>query len=153
MHCQCLVGVLSHTSGCLSQPTILLFAEVLTSPIRCILAEAGLPSIEDKITETTTKLIPKLFCSPNQLIQNDMRKAVNKITKCKCLCTLRRCAALSKELNIIPPLPARRPTTPPWLLRTSSTNSALRQCAKNSTNGESFCKLFAEEPSKPIYNK
>lgn len=67
MHCQYLVVVLSHTFGCRS------INAFPTSVIRCILAEADLPFIDDK---NEKKSYTKAFLLSKPTTSN--RQAVNK---------------------------------------------------------------------------
>jgi len=67
-----------------------------TSPTKCILSEAGVPSITNRIKETTSRLILKLFTIPN--IFKERRSY-------KCSSTIRICAISSKEFDLPPPEP------------------------------------------------
>jgi len=111
-----------------------------------------LSTIEDRVAETTALLIPKMFCSPNQLLQTVVRKAIKQRRTYRYLSTIRRCAALSKEWNIATPTTPKISSAPPWLLRQSSINCALQEFPKNHTNGETFRQLFYNKSAKKFYD-
>lgn len=68
-----------------------------TSPTRTLLAEAGLPSIEERVKETTWELIPHLFNTKNPVLYTCFRNVFGHKRRFKLMSTIRRCAAYSKN--------------------------------------------------------
>nr|XP_036669921.1 uncharacterized protein LOC118877089 [Drosophila suzukii] len=68
-----------------------------TSPTKCILSETGLPSITNRIKESTTRLIPKLYTTPNRLLADDFKNIFKERRRYKCPSTLRICANFSRK--------------------------------------------------------
>jgi len=120
-----------------------------TSPIKCILAESGLPSIPTRIKETITRLIPKLYTTPNRLLADDFKSSFKESRKYKCLSTLRICANFSKELDLPPPTRFKPPGPfPPWSRKQPIINTNLRISSKCHTPSSVYRTRFQNEKER-----
>jgi len=105
-----------------------------TSPTKCTLAESGLPSITNRIKETTTRLIPKLYTTPNRLLADDFKNIFKERRRYKYPSTLRICANFSKKLDLPPPNRFRSSgPSPPWFRNQPNINTKLRISTKSHT--------------------
>jgi len=114
-----------------------------TSPIRCILAEAGLPTIMERLNEVTMNLIPKLFTSPNHSLVKDFKACFRKTRTPRVPSTLHRCAKQAAQIGLA--APKRRiivSSTPPWKVTSHYIKKDLHFFAKNDTPSRVFQAQF-----------
>ncbi|XP_017472708.1 PREDICTED: uncharacterized protein LOC108363750 isoform X2 [Rhagoletis zephyria] len=114
-----------------------------TSPTKCVLAEAGLPSIIDRCQETTYKLIPKLMNTTSKLLFDTLRSASRNKRRHSIVSTLRHCIAYCKDLGIKIPSSCKKVSRhAPWILSPSSLNIQLHNFPKSTTCKTTFTQLF-----------
>lgn len=114
-----------------------------TSPTVNILTEAGMPSINNRTSYLTFKLIPKLFINRNKLLFQEVRKAINCIRTPRLQSTIIRCIKLSNNLDLdLNPIFIKYPTEPPWLLQKSSFILSMKNLPKTSTPSVVYQQTF-----------
>ncbi|CAD7004082.1 unnamed protein product [Ceratitis capitata] len=116
-----------------------------TTPIQNLLAEAGLPDIENRTYQNTIRLIPKLFTSNNPILHNDVKNCLKRTRKPKRPSSIFRVVQSVKELNIpIKPIPTPTSKFPPWYVPTSGLISTLLCYSKGNTAPIIYQKMFLE---------
>ena len=116
-----------------------------TSQTTNLLAECGLPSIPDRVNATTHRLLPKLLCTPNNILSNDFKKTQSRKTTPKRQSTIFICSQYLKDNNISPFFnPSKTPKYPPWNISESSIIKDLISFQKSHTDNETYHKLFLE---------
>ncbi len=114
-----------------------------TSPVKCVLAEAGLPSIKDRLRDATYKLIPKLVNSQNKILNTEFINAFTHKRNYKKKSTIRRCVSYCEMLQISKHgTKAKTSQKSPWMLESSSYDITLHKNNKNDVNPVIHRKLF-----------
>lgn len=114
-----------------------------TSPITNLLAEAGMPSIEERTTHLTYKLIPKLFVSRNQILFQEVKKTINGIRIQRLESTIVRCINFSRNINLqIQPIIIKKQTEPPWQTNKHSFILSLVGLPKGTTSPSIYKQMF-----------
>lgn len=114
-----------------------------TSPIKCMLAEAGLPSIPERRYSNTLKLLPKLLNTTNKILFDTFNTASRHKRSYSVMSTLRRSISYCKDLEI--PIAVKRPIVSqqaPWLLQSASIDTHLHAYLKSNTCNSTFVQLF-----------
>ncbi|GBP06356.1 hypothetical protein EVAR_71375_1 [Eumeta japonica] len=106
-----------------------------TSPTKNTLAEAGMPSIEERTLFLTYKLAPKLFICRNKTLYKEINRSISYKRKFKRESTILKCIGLLRHLNVnIKPRFLKNPSEPPWHFESSSVILSLTNLSKISTD-------------------
>ena len=120
-----------------------------TSATRNMLAEAGFPSLEDRVQTTTFKLIPKLYNSNNKILHNDVKATISHKKSYSIKSTIRLCCEFAKNIDLnIKPKFIKSAAEPPWKLNSNTFVMDLDSYSKKSTSTHVFAKCFAESMNK-----
>ena len=120
-----------------------------TSATNNILAEAGLPTIQEHVETTTYKLIHKLFNSYNAIIYKDVLTTTKHKRNYKKISTIRRCVAIAKTFPFeLRPHLLKPSTEPPTNLHDNLFIRDLEKHAKEKTNPDIYKQLFLETQQK-----
>ncbi len=116
-----------------------------TSPIKCILGEAGFPALRQRVYDTTIQLIPKVLHSPNYELHKTLIAASRHKRNFRLKSTLRRCVRYCQLLKInIPPNFNKTNTHPDWLISQSMIDTSLHTLKKSNTSNTTFQQRFLE---------
>ncbi|XP_017465627.1 PREDICTED: RNA-directed DNA polymerase from mobile element jockey-like [Rhagoletis zephyria] len=116
-----------------------------TSPIKNILAEAGLPCLFDNMEDSIRKLYPKLMLTSNIFLRKDFHSATSRTRTPKISSAIYMCSIYAKE-NCLPAklsLP-RYNLRPPWLLNKSSLINDLSYFQKSNTTSAEYNACFLD---------
>ena len=122
-----------------------------TSNVKNTLAEAGMPTVRERIEHATFGLIPKLFCSTSPTLNSDVKKLLKRTHFPKKESTILRCINLTKEHDIcIQPTLSTTSTYPPWHFSAESLILDLAEYSKQYTNKITYQQLFLEIKEKSL---
>ncbi|XP_055852013.1 uncharacterized protein LOC129916204 [Episyrphus balteatus] len=115
-----------------------------TSPIINILAEAGLPTIEERRDAITDKLLAKLVFTKNSIIYNDVKNALELKVAKRIPSAIASILAKAAQSN----LPTKRvriptPRYPPWSIYRECVILTLAQHTKTTTSKNAYKQLFS----------
>ena len=117
-----------------------------TSPTKAILAEAGLPSIDERVKSSTFKLAAKLYNSNSSILHLDVNRAIKHKKNYKKKSAIRLCIEKVKNNDHIHLIPRKINVNkePPWLLNNNSLILNLSELPKSSTSSEIYNNHFKE---------
>lgn len=119
-----------------------------TTPISNILAEAGLPSIEDRIYEIKSRYLTKLLYSTNSIIDKDITSVMNAKRPKRIKSAIAESLALANEFDIPLNISNKIIKKPPWIFKNTSIDMSLSNLKKNETPNTVFLNLLSEQKSK-----
>uniref|UniRef100_A0A1I8PWX8 Uncharacterized protein n=1 Tax=Stomoxys calcitrans TaxID=35570 RepID=A0A1I8PWX8_STOCA len=109
-----------------------------TTPIKTLLIESGLPSLEEKFLDSKNRILPKI------LFFNDSITEVSKVLTAKRkprLTSVIHDRVKNNVLNFSEKLPKYRLKYPVWMYPEHSCNLSLADFVKNNTANETFTQL------------
>jgi len=116
-----------------------------TSPTLAILAEAGLPTIEERVLELSLRLIPKLFLCNNKLLLGLAKNSLTYKKLFKRPSTIQRCVSYAKKIGVdCSPKQCSPIREPPWNLSDKCFQISLHKHPKNTTPPTTYQQLFNE---------
>ncbi|XP_069968730.1 uncharacterized protein [Bactrocera oleae] len=116
-----------------------------TSSIKSILAESGMPHINERLEINTLRLIPKVYLGSNPNLLNDIRSATRKKRTSKFPSTIHLILKYVDELDIhLSPKRSKISKHPPWALDSSVIEDKLMTWNKASTNYEVYKQEFMQ---------
>lgn len=116
-----------------------------TTPIKNLLAEAGLPELRDRVEQNILRLIPKLYISNNPILNKDMKSSVKRTRNLRLPSTICRVAEFAKEIDIpLKPILTTTPQLPPWSLAAEIFITRLLDYSKLNTPPTVFRKMFID---------
>lgn len=114
-----------------------------TSPTKCVLTEAGLPSIEERVTQATSKLTSKLLFSYNPLLQGLVKNTIIRKKERSRKSTVERVIDTARALEIpITQYNTKYTRPPPWQDFESFVLLDMAKRSKHSTSTSTFRKIF-----------
>ncbi|XP_055913748.1 uncharacterized protein LOC129947266 [Eupeodes corollae] len=120
-----------------------------TTPLKNILAEAGLPSIEQRFEQTISKLVVKLVFSTNSVIDKDIHQAMNLKCRKRIPSALKTILDKAREMDI--PTKTTKYSTlsyPPWSIKANSFVLSLAHYSKTNTSNAVYQSLFSSISSE-----
>ena len=115
-----------------------------TTPIKNIIAEAGLPTLEQRSEEISLKLVAKLFFSTNSIIDKDIHQSIGHKHKKRIPSAISIILDNAEQMDV----PIKRtcstpPCSPPWNIKSDSFIMTLAQYRKTNTSNVLYCSLFS----------
>ncbi|KAI8116079.1 hypothetical protein CVS40_11772 [Lucilia cuprina] len=99
-----------------------------------MLAEAGLPSIEDRFYEVKARYLPKLLNSTNSVIDKDITSIINSKKPKRIISAIAKSLALTEELNLQLKMSKKVIKKAPWIFNYSCIDLSLSKLKKNETS-------------------
>uniref|UniRef100_W8BGW3 RNA-directed DNA polymerase from mobile element jockey n=1 Tax=Ceratitis capitata TaxID=7213 RepID=W8BGW3_CERCA len=116
-----------------------------TTPINNLMAESGLPSIEERIMQSTFRLIHKCFITNNIILYKDMKNITKRTRKMRRPSTIYNVFQCTKKISIsLNPILTKTAKNPTWLLPSSVFINQLFDYPKQNTNPLIYRKTFLE---------
>nr|AMS38373.1 hypothetical protein [Bactrocera tryoni] len=124
-----------------------------TSPIKTIMAESGLPTIQNKIIDSSLQILAKTAENTNPLLNTTITHATKKRKIPRIQSAISRCLSFAAENNILRNA-TRKFTTrhPPCLINDKILQNKLMFLSKQNTPNEVFQQTFAELESNYTNN-
>uniref|UniRef100_W8B1H2 RNA-directed DNA polymerase from mobile element jockey n=1 Tax=Ceratitis capitata TaxID=7213 RepID=W8B1H2_CERCA len=116
-----------------------------TTPIKNLLAESGLPSIDERFKQSTLRLIPKLYLTKNSILHKDVKNVITKKRVMKRPSAIFNALQQAKEIDIFcKPTIKRANLVPPWKLPNTIFITKLLDYPKQSTNSIIYKETFLD---------
>ncbi|XP_055915320.1 uncharacterized protein LOC129948370 [Eupeodes corollae] len=120
-----------------------------TSPIKNILAEAGLPTIEERHRELISKLVVKLIFSKNSVIDKDIHQSIRHKSKKRIQSSISKIIDKAHEMELQFKKPRKILLSyPPWHIKPDSILMNLAHYNKANTSNSVYCSLFSDISSE-----
>lgn len=123
-----------------------------TTPVKHILAESGLPTLEERIHEAKSKLIPKITYTNNSVIDDDVHKLSTAKRIPRITSAIGESLDIAKSLNIHQINKPTKLIYPPWFFSKDLCDISLSKFIKQNTSNDIFIQLYLDKEQDLLKN-